>query len=95
MKSYSLSVRKRTEIEKGKNEMGRLRSSGRIPGNLIAKGKSSLLSFGEKDFRNLINAGLGTSSIINLNVEGEQEKASQAIVKELQRHPVSGEIPSC
>ena len=90
MKSYSLNAKKRIEIEKGKNQVGRLRRSGRIPGNLISKGKSSLLSFGEKDFKALVIAGLGTSSLIQLALEGEE--SSQAIVKELQRHPVNGEL---
>ena len=90
MKSYSLNVKKRTE-EKGKNEVGRLRRAGSIPGNLIAKGKSSPLSFGEKDFGNLIKAGLGSSSIIKLAMM-ERGEAAEAIVKELQRHPVNGKF---
>lgn len=88
MKSYSLNVKKRTKSEKGKNQVRRLRRSGHIPANLIAKGQSLPLSFGEKDFRNLINRGLGSSSIVDLNIEDRENP--QAIVKELQRHPIDG-----
>ena len=90
MKTYNLSVKKRLEKEKGKNAIGRLRRDGRIPANLLSKEGSSLLCFAEKDFGNLINSGLRSSSIVKLDMEGGA--SVEAIVKELQRHPVSSKI---
>ncbi len=86
MKKYIIKAKKRLENEKGKNHAGRLRRSGRIPVNLISKSKSVLLSISEKEFKLSLSSGLRSSSIVTIEIEGEGN--IQAVVKELQRHPI-------
>lgn len=74
----------------GKNEMNRLRTAGSIPGNLISEGKSIPVSFPAADFLKLLQRGLRQSSFFQVKVEGGAD--AQVYVKEIQRHPVSGEV---
>lgn len=76
--------------EKGKNEMNRLRTAGFIPGNLISEGKSIPVSFATADFMKLLQGGLRQSSFFEAKLEGGD--GSQVYVKEIQRHPVSGDV---
>jgi large subunit ribosomal protein L25 len=57
---------------------------------VIAEGKSETVSFPEADFQRLLGAGLRQSSIINLELA--DGKTAKVVVKEIQRHPVSGKI---
>ena len=75
----------------GKNEAGRLRRSGMIPVNLIFQGKAQGLAVQAVDFKKILKNGLRQSSIFNLEIEGG-EAENKVFVKELQRHPVSGEV---
>ncbi len=75
---------------KGKNEMNRLRMAGLIPGNLISQGQSVPVSFGAAEFSRILQTGLRQSSFFNANVEGG--KSEQVHVKEIQRHPVTGQV---
>lgn len=75
----------------GKNEAGRLRRQGTIPGNLLSSGKAESISFDESEFLRLLNAGLKRSSLIDVDVEGG-DQGTRALVKEVQRHPVTGKI---
>ena len=90
MKQYMLKAISRKKQEKGKNHAGRLRRSGIIPANIISAGKSSSLSLVEKDFTTLINDGLRSSSLIDLNVD--EAGGSQVVVKEVQRDPINGKL---
>jgi len=74
----------------GKNEAGRSRRTGMVPGNLIAEGKSTLLAFPHIDFTKLLQSGIRASSILTLDIEGSGP--ADVIVKEIQRHPVTGAI---
>ena len=75
---------------KGKNEMNRLRTAGSIPGNLISEGKSEPVSFPAADFHKLLQSGLRQSSFFQAKVEGGSD--SKVYVKEIQRHPVTGDV---
>lgn len=89
-----LKLNSTVRTERGKNASGRIRRSGRIPGNLIHDAKSIPLSFDEIAFIKLMNQGLRHSSIIDLTVEGAEGEDGQvrAIIKEVQREPVSGNV---
>ncbi|MBU45561.1 MAG: 50S ribosomal protein L25 [Spirochaetaceae bacterium] len=75
---------------RGKNVARRTRVAGKIPGNLIGSGKSEALELDAKDFEKLLQSGLRQSSEIQLDMEGEG--VVKVLAKEIQRHPVSGEI---
>lgn len=69
----------------------RLRAAGRIPVVLYGLGEEPLkLSFGERDFRRAISTGSGIRAVLKLDVEGGEEKV--AILREIQRHPVSRSV---
>ncbi len=82
-----LSAKRRQET--GKNEMNRLRSKGEVPGNINYEGNSVLISFPKSAIQKLIQGGLRTSTVIELDVDNQINKV---IVKEVQRHPVNGDI---
>lgn len=91
MNDYKLKAKGRALTSIGKNKNIRLRDSGFIPANLIAKGQSTILSLPEKDFQLLIQRGLRSSSIIDLCLETESGTSEhKVVVKEIQRHPVNG-----
>jgi large subunit ribosomal protein L25 len=75
----------------GKNVVGRLRRAGKIPGNVIFGGKSTVISFAGQEFYKLMQAGLRTSSVIQLDVQGG-DASGRVIIKEIQREPVSGNV---
>lgn len=77
--------------ETGKSVAGRMRRDGRIPANVIAGGKSTVISVENAEMQRLLNAGLRTSSVIQLDVNGS-DASGKVIVKEIQREPVSGRI---
>lgn len=75
---------------RGKNVARRSRVAGKVPANLIGSGKAEALELDAKDFDRLIQSGLRQSSEIQLDVEGEG--TIKVLAKEIQRHPVSGEV---
>lgn len=77
--------------ETGKGVAGRMRREGRIPANVIAGGKSTVITIENADLQKLMNAGLRTSSVIQLDVNGG-DAGGKVIVKEIQREPVSGRV---
>lgn len=79
----------KTRTTKGKNEMVRLRRAGEVPGNMISAGKAVTISFPRTSVLKLVQGGLRQSTVIDLQVDAETNKV---LVKEVQRHPVSGEI---
>ncbi|MBI3395455.1 MAG: 50S ribosomal protein L25, partial [Spirochaetia bacterium] len=80
----------KTRADRGKNAAGRLRRAGFVPANIIHKGQSVPVSVPELEFTRLVSAGLRSSSLIAMDMEGG--KKTSVVVKEVQRHPVSGKI---
>jgi large subunit ribosomal protein L25 len=76
-----------TRSEHGSRAMRRLRREGRVPG-VIYGGKGEPVAF-EVDARILRNTLAHAHAVIDVAVDGRREPV---IVKELQRHPVRGEI---
>jgi large subunit ribosomal protein L25 len=77
-----------TRAEHGSRSVRRLRRSGRVPG-VIYGGTDEPVSF-EVDARTLRNTLAHAHAVIELSLDGGA--ASPVIVKEIQRHPVRGEI---
>ncbi|MEQ9362795.1 MAG: 50S ribosomal protein L25 [Leptospirales bacterium] len=77
--------------ETGKGVVGRMRRDGKIPGNVIADGKSTVITIDNAEFQKVMQAGLRTSSVIQLDIAGS-DASGKVIVKELQREPVSGRV---
>jgi large subunit ribosomal protein L25 len=77
-----------TREEHGSRAMRRLRRSGRVPGILYG-GEEEPVAF-HVDARILRNTLAHAHAVVELAVDGS--KAQPVMVKELQRHPVRGEI---
>lgn len=78
---------KRTET--GKNENNRLRAKGRVPINIISGGKSIPASVDDAEVTKLVNSGIRSATLVDLELEGEK---SLVFVKEIQRFPESQKI---
>jgi large subunit ribosomal protein L25 len=76
----------------GKGVSRRLRAQGRVPAVLYGHSDEPVkISIDEQDFRRVLRVQ-GETAIIGLSVEGEVKKDCDAIIKEIQQHPASGEI---
>ncbi|MCB1140275.1 MAG: 50S ribosomal protein L25 [Leptospiraceae bacterium] len=75
---------------RGKNVARRSRVAGKIPANLIGSGKAEAVELDAKDFDKMVQSGLRQSSEIQLQMDGEG--SVKVLAKEIQRHPVSGDI---
>ncbi|GIX40406.1 MAG: 50S ribosomal protein L25 [Leptospiraceae bacterium] len=82
-----LKAEKRTEF--GKNASRRYRRQGKLPANILEKGKSIPVLLNTTEFIKLLNQGLLPSMKIEVELDGE---TFQALPKEIQRDPVTGEI---
>jgi large subunit ribosomal protein L25 len=89
MSSHDLKVAPRDTT--GKEEAGRLRRAGQIPAVIYGHGEApSNLSVNERDVRDLLAHG-GAHGLLNLQMESG---VMPAIIKELDRHPVSHKVNS-
>ena len=85
MSESSIVVEKRTE--KGKAHVRRLRRSGRLPGVIYGEVENPQpILMDEHQFEMFLKKG---HSLITLKVNGSEQRA---VVREIQRHPVSGKI---
>lgn len=87
MSTKKIVLEKRTEF--GKNASRRLRKQGKIPGNILEKGKSTPVQLNKSEFLKLLNQGLLPSTKIEAEMEGT---TFEVLPKEIQRDPVTGEI---
>ena len=87
MKTIELSVEKRSAT--GKGEARRTRGSGRIPGVVYGAGKPNVpISLDRKALADLFREGAGENAVFLLKLAGS-DQSRHAMIKELQRHPVS------
>ncbi len=87
MKTIELNVEKRSTI--GKNEARRSRAEGRIPGVVYGAGKDNVsISVGRKELADRFREGAGENAIFLLKLAGS-DQSRHAMIRELQRHPVS------
>ncbi len=87
MKTIELSVEKRSTT--GKNEARRDRVAGRIPAVVYGAGKANVpISVNKKALADLFREGAGENAIFLLKLAGS-DQSRHAMIKELQRDPVS------
>lgn len=91
MKEVILDVNERKE--KGTRVSRRLRSSGTIPAILYgAKQTPISLGIPAKDFNRVIHSGAGANVVLTLKFSGDKNEGKTAIIKEIQRDPVSHNV---
>lgn len=91
MKEVILDVNERTE--KGTRVSRRLRSAGTIPAILYgAKQTPISLGIPAKDFNRVIHGGAGENVVLTLKFSGDKNEGKTAIIKEIQRDPVSHNV---
>ena len=89
MKQLELSATIRSAI--GNGPARQLRMQGKMPAVLYGpKSDPVLLTVDIKELETSLKQGSLGQSIFNLTVEGGKKKATAVMIKELQRHPVSG-----
>ena len=88
MSEYKLAAENRSEA--GKGAARRLRASGRVPAVLYGHGtKPQHLSVDARQFGQALRTDAGTNVLISLEVGRDQHLA---LAKEIQRHPVRGNL---
>ena len=91
MKEVILEVKERTE--KGTRVSRRLRTAGTIPAILYgAKQTPISMGIATKEFNRVIHSGAGENVVLTLKFAGDKNEAKTAIIKEIQRDPVSRNI---
>jgi len=74
----------------GKNACRRLRAAGRIPGNVYGLDRPPFkVAANPKRIEELLRQGSGVNTVFRLTLSGD-ERSRDAMIKELQRDPVSG-----
>ena len=91
MSETALIVETREAVGKGANR--KLRSAGKAPAVLYGRGRDSLaLAIDPRALDRILRAG-GINTLLDLSIEGHPELTDTvALVKELQRHPLRGDI---
>ncbi|MBP9885124.1 MAG: 50S ribosomal protein L25/general stress protein Ctc [Leptospiraceae bacterium] len=74
----------------GKNENNRLRAKGFVPINVIYEGKSIPGSVDETEINKVINSGIRSATLLDMEMEGEGKVA--VFVKEIQRFPATNKV---
>ncbi len=82
--------------ETGKGAARRLRAQGLVPGVAYGLGKeTAVLSVPSEALRDVLRSGRGANVLLDLAIEGiEGDHDTAAIIKEIQRHPISREALS-
>jgi large subunit ribosomal protein L25 len=91
MATMNLSIQSRTGTGKGAGR--RLRALGRIPAVLYGAGMDAArpISIDAKELRSALHTPAGYRVILRLEIDGSAKAGQVALLKELQRHPVSHE----
>jgi len=84
MSEVFISAEKR--VNKGKSVARRIRSNGKVPGVLYGAGDPAPIALDYIELSRLLRK---SHAIITVKVDGEEQ---QAVIKEIQKHPVSGKI---
>ena len=78
-------------VADGSRESRRLRRSGRVPANIYGRGMDpTSVSVDSKDLYAALHTEAGYNALINVTIEGGGEYMT--VAREVQRHPVRGEI---
>lgn len=91
MATVNLSVQSRTASGKGPGR--RLRALGRIPAVLYGSGMDAarMISIDARELRQALHTRAGSRVILRLDIDGSTKGDQVALLKQLQRHPVTHE----
>ena len=91
MEEIFLDAQPRQEIGRGK--VNDLRHKGFIPAVVYSGGKeSAAIKVSHKEFLTLVHQHRAEGVVINLKIKDDKKKARPCLIKEIQYHPVYGEI---
>lgn len=90
MTELEISAQVRNQV--GKGESRRLRRAGAVPAVVYGRRDGLQVSLHVKKLKHLLSTAGRTNAIFQLNLEGEEFRERKVIVKELQFHPVSGDM---
>lgn len=86
-----LTLRAAERTESGSRPARRLRRAGQIPANIYGRGMTAqAVTVDRKELYSVLNTEAGLNALINVEVEGAD--ALLTVAREIQRHPVRGEI---
>jgi large subunit ribosomal protein L25 len=82
-----------TRITDGKGGARRVRAEGLVPGVIYGAGEESIsISLDNKDLEQILRKHGGETIVLDLKLKGRESGELTAIIKELQRDPVSSRI---
>jgi len=88
MADATLIAQRRTES--GKGPSGRVRVEGLVPAIVYGLGADNVsVAVSQRELVSILSGGSGMNTLITLNIDGTEELA---IARELQRHPVKGNV---
>lgn len=91
MQAVTLAVKARSE--KGKEIVKKMRRQGVIPGVVYGpEGEPTPVAVEAKVFDNLLRSGLSENAIIDLSITNGGQSTKKVLIREVQLHPVSGQI---
>ncbi|MEK7286757.1 MAG: 50S ribosomal protein L25 [Nitrospirota bacterium] len=78
--------------ERGKGPARQLRMRGQIPAALHRKGISTMLELNKKEMDRILNAASAKNKLLTLENKEAQGESRLAILKEVQRDPITGNV---
>ena len=79
--------------EVGKGFARRLRQAGSVPAVYYGRGEAPVaLAVHAKELESILHGSAGSNVIVDLKVEGDAAADRKALLREIQRHPVKGNI---
>ena len=89
----TVELKAKVRKDSGKGHARKARGAGLVPAVLYGQGEDPLpLSVGYKDFYPVIHTRAGENVILDLKIDGADRGECKAIIREIQYHPVRGEI---
>lgn len=77
----------------GKGSAGRVRRTGLVPGVVYGQGVEPItIQINAKELGRLIHGAAGEHAIVELTIEGDAKASGPAMLKEVQHHPVKGDV---
>jgi large subunit ribosomal protein L25 len=91
MEQIEINVEQRAPGDK--SLLRRMRRTGLIPAVVYHKGEKTVpIQVTESDFWKVLHSEAGRNSLINLKVKDEKKKQRTVVVKDIQSHPVTGQV---
>lgn len=88
-----MNLKSRVREADGKKLASRLRRTGEVPAILYGHKREPInLSVGQKDLWHILHAATSEHMILNLDIEGADEGTILTLVRDVQHHPVTGNV---